>query len=234
MGVGSSLPKSVDVGRDAGPAWAGYGTALRPAWSPILLLRKPSPLPTGETALGYGTGTLRVKGVGNRWPTNLWLDEEAADLVDVATGRPVSRLFYVPQATATSARPGWTASYPQEWASAAAIPQRRNRPNTPSQNPVAALKPVALLRSLVRLIVPPGALVLDPFAGSGTLGLAVQAEGEGRGWLLIERDPQTAEVRARAARPAASMESVIACRLAAPDPPRRRSTPSRSIGTSSR
>jgi hypothetical protein len=39
------------------------------------------------------------------------------------------------------------------------------------------VKPVALMRWLCRLITPPGGVVLDPFAGSGTTGVAALAEG---------------------------------------------------------
>ncbi|MBK6920544.1 MAG: site-specific DNA-methyltransferase [Deltaproteobacteria bacterium] len=33
------------------------------------------------------------------------------------------------------------------------------------------------MRYLIRLITPPGGLVLDPFAGSGTTGIAAKLEG---------------------------------------------------------
>lgn len=49
------------------------------------------------------------------------------------------------------------------------------------------VKPVALMRWLVRLLVPRGGVVLDPFAGSGTTGIAAWAEG--RSAILIEREP---------------------------------------------
>lgn len=39
------------------------------------------------------------------------------------------------------------------------------------------VKSIALMRWLVRLITPPGGVVLDPFAGSGTTGVAALAEG---------------------------------------------------------
>lgn len=39
------------------------------------------------------------------------------------------------------------------------------------------VKPVDLMRWLVRLVTPPGGVVLDPFAGTGTTGLAAMAEG---------------------------------------------------------
>ena len=39
------------------------------------------------------------------------------------------------------------------------------------------VKPISLMRWLVRLITPPGGLVLDPFTGSGTTGIAAVKEG---------------------------------------------------------
>lgn len=49
-------------------------------------------------------------------------------------------------------------------------------------------KSIALMTWLVRLITPPGGLVLDPFAGSGTTGLACAAEGFS--FLGVEQDPK--------------------------------------------
>lgn len=48
------------------------------------------------------------------------------------------------------------------------------------------------MRWLVRLVTPPGGLVLDPFAGSGTTGEACIVEGFRS--VLIERDPAHAEL----------------------------------------
>jgi hypothetical protein len=39
------------------------------------------------------------------------------------------------------------------------------------------VKPVSLMRWLVRLVTPPGGIVLDPFMGSGTTGIAAHEEG---------------------------------------------------------
>jgi len=50
------------------------------------------------------------------------------------------------------------------------------------------VKPLALMRWLVRLVTPPGGLVLDPFAGSGTTGLAARQEGMRA--ILIEREAE--------------------------------------------
>lgn len=48
------------------------------------------------------------------------------------------------------------------------------------------VKPVALMRWLVRMVTPVGGVVLDPFAGSGTTGLAARAENCRA--VLIERE----------------------------------------------
>lgn len=49
------------------------------------------------------------------------------------------------------------------------------------------MKPLALMRWLVRLTCPAGGLVLDPFGGSGTTGEACVIEGMRA--VLIEREP---------------------------------------------
>lgn len=60
------------------------------------------------------------------------------------------------------------------------------------------IKPVSLLRWLVALVTPPGGLVLDPFAGSGTTGQAAIATG--RRAILIEREAEyVADIKRRIA-----------------------------------
>jgi site-specific DNA-methyltransferase (adenine-specific) len=46
----------------------------------------------------------------------------------------------------------------------------------PSRNHHPTIKPVKLMQYLVRLITPPNGLVLDPFCGSGTTGIACKLE----------------------------------------------------------
>ena len=50
------------------------------------------------------------------------------------------------------------------------------------------VKPVSVMRWLVRLVTPKNGVVLDPFAGSGTTGVA--AVREGFSFVGIERDPE--------------------------------------------
>ena len=53
------------------------------------------------------------------------------------------------------------------------------------------VKPVALMRYLVRLVTREGQTVLDPFAGTGQTGYAARLEG--RRAILIEKEPEYAE-----------------------------------------
>lgn len=58
------------------------------------------------------------------------------------------------------------------------------------------IKPVSLMRWLVRLVTPPGGRILDPFAGSGTTGQAAALEGLSA--VLCEMEPQyQADIRRR-------------------------------------
>jgi DNA modification methylase len=53
----------------------------------------------------------------------------------------------------------------------------RNRSNTAKKNFHPTVKPLALMRYLVRLVTPPNGTVLDPFLGSGTTAVAATLEG---------------------------------------------------------
>lgn len=50
------------------------------------------------------------------------------------------------------------------------------------------VKPVRLMRWLVRLVCPPGGTVLDPFTGSGTTGIAAVLEGRGFDGCELEEE----------------------------------------------
>jgi len=79
--------------------WAGYGTALRPSFEPILFCRKPREGTYVRNAIKHRAGVLNVDGgrikndssranaapVG-RWPSNSILDEAAAEMVGEQSG----------------------------------------------------------------------------------------------------------------------------------------------------
>jgi len=58
----------------------------------------------------------------------------------------------------------------------------------PQKNFHPTVKPVALMEYLIGLVSRKGAIILDPFAGSGTTGVA--ARNTGREYILIERDAE--------------------------------------------
>jgi len=63
----------------------------------------------------------------------------------------------------------------------------------PSSNHHPTVKPLALMRYLVKLTkTPTGGVVLDPFMGSGTTGVACKLEG--RDFIGIEREEEYIEI----------------------------------------
>jgi DNA modification methylase len=54
------------------------------------------------------------------------------------------------------------------------------------------VKPINLMRWLVRLVTPPGGIVLDPFTGSGTTGCAAVLESVR--FLGLELSPEYVEI----------------------------------------
>jgi site-specific DNA-methyltransferase (adenine-specific) len=65
----------------------------------------------------------------------------------------------------------------------------------PVENNHPTVKPVDLMRHLVRLVTPTDGVVLDPFMGSGTTGVACVLEA--RRFIGCELDPEYAEIARR-------------------------------------
>jgi DNA modification methylase len=65
----------------------------------------------------------------------------------------------------------------------------------PSRNNHPTVKPTDLMRYLCRLVTPPGGLVLDPFAGSGSTGKGAVLEGFR--FVGIEREAEYVEIARR-------------------------------------
>jgi site-specific DNA-methyltransferase (adenine-specific) len=69
------------------------------------------------------------------------------------------------------------------------------------------VKPIALMTYLCRLVTPPGGIVLDPFMGSGSTGIA--ALQEGFDFIGIERDPEYLAIAE--ARIAKTLQALATC-----------------------
>jgi site-specific DNA-methyltransferase (adenine-specific) len=61
-----------------------------------------------------------------------------------------------------------------------------------ADNTHPTVKPTDLMRWLVRMVTPPGGIVLDPFAGSGSTLVAARAEGVRA--VGIEREDEYARI----------------------------------------
>jgi hypothetical protein len=79
---------------------------------------------------------------------------------------------------------------------------------TKPRNHHPTVKPTALMRYLCRLVTPPGGIVLDPFAGSGSTGKGAVLEGFR--FIGIEREAEYVEIaRARIAAVAANRRDLF-------------------------
>lgn len=264
---GSGFPKSHNLDG----AWDGWGTALKPAWEPIYLARKPFKASVASNVQEHGCGALNIDGCrigttvetwpssrsyrpgsfqpthdgtdptqsagdapAGRWPANLVLDDVAARALDAQTGQSASsnhvqhnscmrksvakgsdtphtshghvdsggasRFFYTAKASRSEREAGLERfeSRNVNDGRATSMDTAYQRGDTQRRNVHPTVKPVALMRWLVRLITPPGGLVLDPFTGSGSTGVAAVLEGAR--FVGCELSPEFAQLaRARIA-----------------------------------
>lgn len=227
-GDGRLQPKWVDrdtvsittPATDDARTWQGWGTALKPAFEPIVVARKPLAGTVAANVLAHGTGALNIDGCripgqpkspgttpvtanGNgsthgamtrtaytapsgRWPANVVLDESQAAALDEQSGVLTSPAPYVQQSPSVgifgpekhhdrpSTHHGDSGGASRFFYVAKASTDERPRNGTVAHPTV---KPLDLMRWLVRLVTPPGGVVLDPFLGSGTTAEACIVEG---------------------------------------------------------
>ncbi|NDE17784.1 site-specific DNA-methyltransferase [bacterium] len=242
--------------------WQGWGTALKPAFEPVVVARKPLIGTVAENVLAHGTGGLNIDGArigtednlnggayaqkGNRlvsqslttgsgmnmpgatvgkpfeqptgrWPSNVMLDEFTAELVDEQSGVSksqsgtqiitrtaggwdrqdkgmfdagrsstfegygdsggASRFFYIAKASRRDRNEGLNELPIGQTIGGGGLSSAHGSEKAPGQNFHPTVKPTDLMRQLVRLVTPPGGLVLDPFTGSGSTGKAAILEG---------------------------------------------------------
>jgi site-specific DNA-methyltransferase (adenine-specific) len=165
---------------EAAKQWQGWGTALKPAWEPIVLARKPLVGTVAENVLEHGTGALNIDGCrvesdGSHkrpfQPTNNDRTVYGAQTGFQPTnsdGRWPANLCHDGSEEVLAAFPGSAARF--FYCAKANAKDRLG-----SRHPT--VKPLALMQWLVRLVTPPDGVVLDPFAGSGTTGEAAWREG---------------------------------------------------------
>lgn len=229
--------------------WHGWGTALKPAFEPIVVARRPLIGTVAANVLEHGTGALNIdacrigmsdhdrstiekanwvardldrKAYGKygtdgtdqvmtthpsgRWPANIALDATAAEMLDEQSGErpggnfPLGGKVSHDKDTAygnyggslgEARAMGDTGGASRFFYTAKASRQDRNVGGL-ADNTHPTVKPTDLMRWLIRLVTPPGGIILDPFGGSGSTGLAARAENVR--CILIEREPEYLQI----------------------------------------
>jgi DNA modification methylase len=179
---------------DDAKRWQGWGTALKPAWEPIVLARKPLDGTVAQNHLRHGCGGLNVDGcrVAGDDHAKAWDKPVSTNISAGAYVRPESRHTVDLSAYRPSGR--WPANLilgegvtDAEWSRFFYCPKASKR-DRDENNTHPTVKPTDLMRYLCRLITPQGGTVLDPFTGSGSTGKAAILEGFN--FIGIERDTE--------------------------------------------
>jgi site-specific DNA-methyltransferase (adenine-specific) len=232
--------------------WDGWGTALKPAFEPIVVAMKPidgnfvnnaltwgvagywidggrvgwaskedlesqtrafSPNSTAHTG-GHnpktGTANFACASTGSANPTNPQgrfpanFIHDGSDEVVGLFPNDAQRFFYCAKASRSERNAGLEGMEEREIKGAVGMKtvtaakwgdpdEPVYERNTKAKNHHPTVKPIELMRYLVRLTkTPTGGVVLDPFMGSGTTGIACVLEG--REFIGIEREPEYVEI----------------------------------------
>ena len=176
---GSGFPKSLNLGD-------GWGTALKPAHEPIVMAKKRLEGTNKQNKDKYGTGGINIDGcrVGNEERTHKGMsslgvmhddDWKPKDIEVTSKGRFPANVMHGGLET--------------EWAKYFYCPKTsKSERNNADKNTHPTVKPVELMKYLCRLVTPKGGVVLDPFMGSGSTGMA--AKDEGFDFIGIEKDEE--------------------------------------------
>jgi site-specific DNA-methyltransferase (adenine-specific) len=145
----------------------------------------------GQFGGGIKDGKIASINAG-RWPANVILDEHAAEALDAQSGHSVSKATprhngefksfskgknYAHTAHGHDDSGGASRFFYIAKASRAEREAGLDAPAGERANHHPTVKPITLMRHLVRLVTPKGGVVLDPFMGSGSTGCAAILEG---------------------------------------------------------
>jgi hypothetical protein len=216
--------------------WQGWGTALKPAFEPIVVARKPLTGTVAANVLTHRTGALNIDGcriagdavaahhgtkggeinftrggsggyqpgdagtilnTAGRWPANVILDESQAGALDQQSGRlssgggdrgATSRDGLMGADSDRGRAKTYERAADSGGASRFFYVAKAPKKERPNVDGVAhpTVKPLTLMRWLVRLVTPPGGTVLDPFGGSGATAEAAMLEDVA--CIIVERE----------------------------------------------
>tara|TARA_Y100001973_G_scaffold10910_1_gene14791 strand:- start:1871 stop:3088 length:1218 start_codon:yes stop_codon:yes gene_type:complete len=199
--------------------YQGFGTALKPAYEPIILIRKPLEGTIADNVLNHGVGGLNIddcrngQGVIHSQKMNTMgysgsnnqniitcgshLGRWPANiLINEEINDPLlKRYFYCAKASKAEREAGLKGLQDQEFCLMnGGLDESLSYkfPKTQRKNIHPTVKPLDLMRYLCRLITPPQGTILEPFAGSGTTLCAAALEGFEP--IGIEREAEYIEI----------------------------------------
>ena len=173
----------------------GSHSLVRRAHEPILVARKSQGRPKDNFAK-WGTGGLNIQAcrINDRLPSNVI---EVDALVSPLTEELDEHELYCPKPSKKEKELGlqeFPLCQPSHDGRKKSIDNPFQRHSSVSRNPHQTVKPLALMDYLCRLANPAGGILLDPFLGSGTTGMA--AVRAGFRFVGIEKDPGYREIAA--------------------------------------
>lgn len=177
---------TITVTTEEAKRWIGWGTSLKPSHEPIVIARKPLMGNVAKNVQQYQTGALNIDASrveGERWPPNV-VFSHTENCVEGACGVACAVTELNKQ------NEGASSFFPAFRYQAKAPSKERKVEGLTVQHPTQ--KPIALMEWLVALVTPPNGVVLDPFMGSGTTGVA--AIRKGFKFLGIEREEQYMQI----------------------------------------
>lgn len=150
----------------------------------------------GSGGNGNEGGTLFKQHPQGRWPANIILDETAAEMLDEQSGQ-LSQCGGPKKTTHKSGMfgigtPGTIYKEENRGASRFFYVAKASKKDRGAGNNHPTVKPIKLMEYLIKLITPPQGVVLDPFMGSGTTGVA--AKNLQHDFIGIEMSPEYKEI----------------------------------------
>jgi site-specific DNA-methyltransferase (adenine-specific) len=190
----------MEVYRPADNEWAGWKTALKPAHEPIVMARKPMKSSTIDNVLEHGVGALNID--ATRIPTDEAIAEpKRGSAVFKQKPNPTGWNLHPSEYDSTyksneggrfpSNVLGEIPDY-QKYFYCPKVSRAERHTNGEAENNHPTVKPVELMKYLVKLVTPKDGTVLDPFNGSGSTGMACVELGYN--YVGCELDPNYVEI----------------------------------------
>jgi DNA modification methylase len=188
--------ESIKITDDLAKDWSGWGTNLKPAHEPIVMARKPlSEKNIKENCLKWNTGAINIDA------TRIQADDGEPRFTANVIGEitEYQKFFYCPKISRAERHMGFDLSKvptdPAGMLENGHYTANKQEFSKNSGNNHPTVKPQALMEYLIKLVAAPNSIVLDPFNGSGSTGMA--AVKLGHQYVGIDLDPQYIEISER-------------------------------------